>query len=254
MSPKRTIEQVVLRVRDLPAMTAFYENAIGLRVMGRDGDSLQLGVGGNVLVTLLSDPDAIPADPAQAGLYHTAFLLPSRADLSRWLRHAADIGLRLSGASDHGVSEALYLTDPEGNGIEIYRDRPESDWQRTGDRVQMTTRRLDLFALSQHTTDSWQGAPLGTGIGHVHLQVGDVDLAGRFMTGDLGLTRSFDAPDAAWFGWNGYHHHLAVNAWNSGGAGPRDPRMAGLVQVVVAAPDRAGEVLTDPWGTRFRMI
>ncbi|WP_108500670.1 VOC family protein [Paracoccus indicus] len=254
MSPKRTIEQVVLRVRDLPAMTAFYEEAIGLRVMGRDGDSLQLGVGSTALVTLQPDPAALPVDPSQAGLYHTAFLLPSRADLSRWLRHADDIGLRLSGASDHGVSEALYLADPEGNGIEIYRDRPESDWPRIGDQVQMTTRRLDLFALAQQTNDSWQGALLGTCIGHVHLQVGDVDLASRFMTRDLGLTQSFAVPDAGWYGWNGYHHHIAANAWNSKGAGLRDPRLAGLVQVVIGAPDRAGEVLTDPWGTSFRMV
>ncbi|MDN5568585.1 MAG: VOC family protein [Paracoccus sp. (in: a-proteobacteria)] len=254
MSPTRSIEQVILTVRDMPGMAAFYENAIGLRPMGGDGSSRRLGVGNNVLITLLSDPAAKPQDPAQAGLYHTAFLLPSRADLARWLRHAADMGLRLGGASDHGVSEALYLADPEGNGIEIYRDRPVGDWPRRGDRIAMTTARLDLHQLASTGTDAWQGAPLATTIGHVHLQVGDVAQAHDFFTLELGLTRTFDAPDAGWYGWNSYHHHLAGNEWHSRGAGLRDTHMAGLAEVVIRAPDRAGTVLTDPWGTTFRMV
>lgn len=254
MSPTRSIEQVILRVRDISGMAAFYEKAIGLRPMGGDGASRRLGIGSRVLMTMLSDPAATPHDPRQAGLYHTAFLLPSRADLSRWLRYAADIGLRLRGASDHGVSEALYLNDPEGNGIEMYRDRPKGDWPRDGDNVVLTTSRLDLDQLAAIGTDHWQGAALATTIGHVHLQVGDATAAHDFFTRQLGLTQTYSATDAGWYGWNGYHHHLAGSAWHSRGAGIRPANMAGLAEIVISAPDSAGTVLTDPWGTRFCMV
>jgi catechol 2,3-dioxygenase len=254
MSPTRSIEQVTLTVRDMPAMAAFYEKAIGLRPMGGDGASRHLGVGHRVLMTLLADPAATPNDPHQAGLYHTAFLLPSRADLSRWLRFAAGIGLRLRGASDHGVSEALYLTDPEGNGIEMYRDRPKGDWPHDGDNVLLTTSRLNLDQLAAIGTDHWQGAALAMTIGHVHLQVGDAALAHQFFTDQLGLSQTFAATDAGWYGWNGYHHHLAGSAWHSRGAGPRPDGMAGLTEIIISAPDIAGTVLTDPWGTTFRMV
>jgi catechol 2,3-dioxygenase len=254
MSPTRSIEQVILTVRDLAVMAAFYEKAIGLRPMGSDQSICHLGVGNRVLLTLRSDPAALPHDPGQAGLYHTAFLLPSRTDLSRWLRFAADIGLRLRGASDHGVSEALYLQDPEGNGIEMYRDRPKGDWLHEGTNVRLTTSRLDLEELAAIGTDHWQGAALATTIGHVHLQVGDAEIAHEFFTRQLGLTLTCSATDAGWYGWNGYHHHIAGSAWHSRGAGQRPAGMAGLAEIVISAPDITGTILTDPWGTTFRMV
>ncbi|MBU3029471.1 VOC family protein [Paracoccus marinaquae] len=254
MTTERSIDHVALTVRDLPGMAAFYETALGLHPLGGDRATRRLGAGAQVLLELRADPAATPRDPRQAGLFHTAFLLPERADLGRWLRHVADSSPRLTGASDHGVSEAIYLDDPEGNGIEVYWDRPDSAWNRQGDRIEMFTRRLDLQGLSDASPGDWQGAPEGSRVGHVHLQVGDLEAADGFLAGDLGLTRTFEGPGGGWYGWNGYHHHLAGNVWNSRGAGPRDPHMTGLAEVVLRAPDAAGTALSDPWGTRFRLI
>lgn len=248
------IDHVALTVRDLPGMASFYQTALGLAPLESDGETRRLGAGGKVLLELRRDAAAKLRDPRQAGLFHTAFLLPSRADLGRWLRHAAGSGIRLTGASDHGVSEAIYLDDPEGNGIEIYRDRPETEWSRDGDRIEMFTMRLDLNDLTAASPGDWQGAPEGSTVGHVHMQVGDLDRADGFFQGDLGLTRTFDGPGGAWYGWNGYHHQLAGNVWNSRGAGPRDPHMTGLAEIVVSDPDRAGGETGDPWGTRFRFV
>lgn len=250
-----SIDHVALTVRDLPAMTDFYRNALGLVPLGGDGGTARLGAGNRMLLELRRDPAARPRDPNGAGLFHIAFLLPDRAALACWLRHAAESGIRLTGASDHGVSEAIYLDDPEGNGIEIYRDRPASDWTRDGDRIVMFTRRLNLDdLLSAAAGRSWQDAPEGSTVGHVHLQVGDLDRAEGFFAGELGLARTFDGPGGAWYGWNGYHHHLAGNVWNSRGAGPRPEGATGLAEVAVEDPGRAGQAVADPWGTRFRFV
>lgn len=250
----RSIDHVALTVYDLPGMATFYETALGLAPLGGDGETRRLGAGGKVLLELRGDKAAQPRDPRNAGLFHTAFLLPDRTDLGRWMRHLVEGGVRLTGASDHGVSEAIYLDDPEGNGIEVYWDRPADRWVRDGDRIGMFTRRLDLNALSDASPGTWQGAPDGSTVGHVHMQVGDLDAADGFFAGTLGLHRTFDGPGGAWYGWNGYHHHLAGNTWNSRGAGPRPAGALGLAEVVLNAPDAAGAVLDDPWGTRFRMV
>lgn len=251
----KAIDHIALTVRDLAGMADFYQSALGLEPVGDETGTRRLGVGSRVLLELRHDPAATARDPRQAGLFHTAFLLPSRPDLADWMRHAAESGLRLTGASDHGVSEAIYLDDPEGNGIEIYIDRPETAWNRDGDRVEMYTRQLDLQDLMANATGKgWNITPSGTVIGHVHLQVGELDAADKFFRDELGLTRSFDAPGGAWYGWNGYHHHLAGNIWNSRDAGPRDQHMTGLAEIVVNDPGASGRVLRDPWGTSFRMI
>lgn len=250
----KNIDHVALTVRDLPGMAQFYETTLGLAPMGGDGETRRLGTGDQVLLELRGDAAARPNDPRQAGLYHTAFLLPSRGDLGRWLRHVAQSGVRLTGASDHGVSEAIYLDDPEGNGIEVYRDRPEADWTRDGDRVEMFTLRLNLNDLVASAPGPWKGAPEGSTVGHVHMQVGDLTPADAFFRGDLGLTRTFDGPGGAWYGWNGYHHQLAGNIWNSRGAGPRDHRMTGLAEIVLKDADRAGDTISDPWGNSFRFV
>lgn len=248
------IDHIALTVRDLPGMATFYERALGLVPLAGDGATRRLGAGDRLLLELRGDRAARPGDPRQAGLFHTAFLLPGRADLGRWLRHAAALGLPLTGASDHGVSEALYLDDPEGNGIEIYRDRPEARWPRDGDRIEMFTRRLDLDELADAAAGDWQGAPAGSRIGHVHMRIGDLAAADDFFRGDLALTQSFAAPGGVWYGWNGYHHHLAGNIWSSRGAGPRDPATAGLAEIVLADSARAGTTTADPWGSRFRFV
>lgn len=249
--PLRGIDHVALRVRDLRAMTAFHAGLLGLELLASDSTEAALGVGGRVLMRLLSDPAARPRDPRNPGLFHTAILVPDRPALGRFLRHAVARGARLSGASDHGVSEALYLDDPEGNGLEIYRDRPASDWVRDGARVAMTTRRLDLDAVARAADGPWRGAPEGTTIGHVHLQVGDLEAARAVCTARLDLVQTFDASGGAWFGWDGYHHHLAVNTWNSAGAGPRPPGEAGLDHVALRHDPGTPGGFVDIEGNRF---
>lgn len=250
----KSINRIALTVRDLSGMASFYETALGLAPMGGDQDIRLLGAGEQVLLELRADPAATPRDPHQAGLFHTAFLLPERSDLGRWLHHATRKGINLTGASDHGVSEAIYLNDPEGNGIEIYWDRPKNLWKRDRDRVEMLTMRLDLNNLIASASGGWSGIPDNGRIGHVHLQVGDLSPADRFFRESLELTRTFDGPGAAWYGWNGYHHHLAGNIWNSQGSPNRDPRMTGLAEIVLNDPEKSGETITDPWGTMFRMV
>ena len=242
------IAHVALTVRDLSGMASFYEQVMGLTPMGQNGEQIDLGAGGQVLISLQGDKAAQPLDPRDAGLFHTAFLLPDRASLGAWLLHAADTGVRLSGASDHGVSEALYLNDPEGNGIEIYRDRPDSEWIRHGDRIEMFTARLDLNDLMASANGPRQMLPDGSIIGHVHLQVGDLAVADKFMQDELRLTQTFDAQGAAWYGWNGYHHHLAANTWNSRGAGQRTKGRTGLAHIAL---HQDVQPISDPWGTRF---
>src|SRR6185295_7946812 len=154
------IGAVGLKVRDLSRLTDFYANAIGLNVIDRDTKTARLGAGGITLLNLEAAPDALPDDPRSAGLYHTAFLQPTRQDLGRWLVHAASNRVALTGASDHAVSEAIYLDDPEGNGIEVYRDRKPEEWRWNGDRIHMTTERLDLDDLAaQAANASYAGAP-----------------------------------------------------------------------------------------------
>jgi catechol 2,3-dioxygenase len=275
------IGTVALAVRDLDLVARFYEEVIGLRPMGRTGGVARLGTGpqasgegadgGEVLVELRHEPGARPRSPREAGLFHTAFLLPGREDLGAWVAFAAGRGIRLQGASDHGVSEALYLADPEGNGIEIYADRPSAEWRVTPEGVEMGTEPLDLRALAEAAGDRrWRGFPETGTVGHVHLQVGETGAAERFYGGLLGFDVTCRYPGASFFGSGGYHHQLAGNAWNSRGAGTRPEGMAGLVSVEVLARDEAtaraaavrlqaagiptaaapgGFMARDPWGT-----
>ncbi|MCA0964758.1 VOC family protein [Salipiger bermudensis] len=263
------IGTVALTVRDLSQMTEFYRDAIGLELVEARPGLSRLGTGGEALLELIHNPAARLADRTETGLFHVAFLLQDRASLGHWLRHAAETGVRLLGASDHLVSEALYLADPEGNGIEIYRDRPSEDWSWADDEVDMATIRLDLDALAADAPDEpWGGMQAGTVVGHVHLQVGDVKKADEFYTGLLGLDVTSRVRGAAFYSAGGYHHHIAANTWNSAGAGPRPTGMTGLhsVEIVAADPElharlaaRAGEqpgdssLFTDPWGTVLRL-
>lgn len=261
------IGTVALTVRDLDSMSRFYREVIGLAPVATGPRVHKLGVGGRVLLELRHDPQAALADRGDAGLFHTAFLLPSRADLADWLLRAARTGARLDGASDHLVSEALYLTDPEGNGIEIYRDRPSEEWPLdAAGLIGMATRRLDLDDLAADASPRpAQGMPAGTIVGHVHLQVGDLKTAEDFLAGTIGIPVTSRYPGATFFGADGYHHHLGANVWNSRGAGPRPERRTGLDAITfVAAPavlerleprlsrtDDGTLVARDPWGARL---
>ena len=233
------IGAVSLRVSDLPRLTAFYRDAIGLKLISEEPGLSVLGVDGVPLVRLEAGASA---PTSAAGLFHLAILLPSRGDLANWLAHAARIRVPLEGASNHLVSEALYLSDPEGNGIEIYRDRRRPEWPRLdGGAIKMSTDRLDLDQLLRESNGAeYSGMPSGTGMGHVHLRVGDTAQAEGFYCDGLGFDVMVHYPGASFLATGGYHHHIAVNVWGSRGAGIRADGDAGLASFeLVAADDQA---------------
>ncbi|MGL5139209.1 MAG: VOC family protein, partial [Beijerinckiaceae bacterium] len=213
------VERVGLVVRDLDRVATFYRDTMGLTVVGQARDSIDLGVDGVTLLTLRPDPTARPEPAGMPGLFHTAFLLPTRRDLADWLQHVVRMGAPLEGLSDHIVSEAVYLADPEGNGIEIYVDRPRSGWLWEGGRVRMATNRLDVPSLmaeaSPLTEDPWR-MPASARIGHVHLRVAELDDAARTLSARLGLAETNRYPGAIFMAEGGYHHHVAVNVWSKG--------------------------------------
>jgi len=260
-----------LVVTDLASVSGFYQKMLGLSVLEKTASGEVLGVSGVPLLTLSTDSKAETAPRNAAGLFHTAFLLPDRTELARWLRHAAHNNVVLDGASDHLVSEAIYLSDPEGNGIEIYADRPHDVWKFHQDgQVEMATNRLDLQALYDSAPDdSWAGMADGTAIGHIHLQVGNIPEADTFYRDVLGLKIMARYPGASFFATGGYHHHVAANIWNSRGAGTRSEKMTGLADYSLHFNDKAaletakaaletleikteardgGIFLRDPWG------
>ena len=267
------VGRVRLRVRDLSRVAEFYESLLGLRRLDQGAGWTLLGTpapggGARPLLELVGDARLAPRDPRQAGLFHTAFLMPSRADLGRrlpiglhhlaagcrrprrhhepedrrrrFLERIGVAGARLEGASDHLVSEAIYLSDPEGAGIEVYADRPEAAWRTPSGAVKMATLPLDAQALYEAGGGApYASAPEGLIVGHVHLQVGDTRAADRFYRDVLGFDLAAEYPGASFYGSGGYHHQLAGNVWNSRGAGPRPAGMAGLETVELIARDAA---------------
>ncbi|WP_333669844.1 VOC family protein [Elioraea tepidiphila] len=245
------IGEVALRVRDLDRAARFYRDAIGLEDVPAPNGAVGLGAGGVRLLTLVGDADARQPDALSAGLFHTAFLLPSRAALAGWLAHAIARQLPIDGASDHLVSEAIYLADPEGNGIEVYADRPRSAWRWDTAGVAMDTRPLDCRGLlATATSGPAHVLPAGTRVGHVHLKVGDTIEAESFWTASLGMDVTSRRPGAVFMAADGYHHHVAANAWMSRGAGPRDHQTTGLMWFSVAGRDLPDGGVTDRWGNR----
>lgn len=253
-----SVSRVGLRARDASALADFYRGLLGVEVLRRSGSVVALGTGERELLEIEGSPALRPDDPRAAGLYHTAFLLPTRADLARWVRHAAETGIRIDGASDHLVSEAIYLTDPEGNGVEIYADRPRDTWRFDAGTVRMATERLDLRALagSLPADDAgWRGAPDGSVVGHVHLRVGDIGAAEGWWREEIGLdTMVHYGGQAVFLASGGYHHHIGANVWQSLGAGPRAADRTGLsfVELRTAAGSPA-TAKQDPWGTQIRL-
>ena len=184
------IGAVGMMVRDLDRVTAYYRDMLGLTVQKHTRQVAILGVGGVTLLELIHRPDALPDDPREAGLYHTAFLMPTRVDLARWILHGAKGRVRFAGASDHDVSEAIYLDDPEGNGVEVYSDRPREKWRRDGKLIFQKTEPLDIDAIIREidpATAMYPAAPEGLRIGHIHLRVGNVARAEAFYGDALGL-------------------------------------------------------------------
>jgi catechol 2,3-dioxygenase len=244
LHPDTHIGSVHLTVADLDQQQSFYEQAIGLRELGRDGQTVRLGPeGGPVVLELTGDPDAPRRPRGTTGLYHFAILVPGRADLGQALRRVIDAGWRFTGASDHLVSEALYLNDPEGNGIEIYRDRSRDEWPRDDEGViQMATLPLDLDGVLGEVDASIPAPaemPAGTTIGHIHLNVANIPAAEDFYSGALGfdvMVRSY--PGALFVAAGGYHHHIGLNTWESAGGQPPAPGSTGLRSFEIVLPSR----------------
>lgn len=236
---------VSLTVSDLDRATDFYERVLGLRARPLADGGVGLdppSSGAGALVNLHGDLSAPPLDRRATGLFHVAILLPSRADLAHALLRIARERWPLDGASDHLVSEALYLSDPDGNGIEIYRDRPREQWPRDGDRLRMATLPLDLRGLAAEVgADRPVDAvvPAGTTVGHVHLQVGELVDVEAFYHGLLGFDVTVrEYPGALFVSAGGYHHHLGLNTWNSAGSGAPAPGAVGLRSFEIVLPDR----------------
>lgn len=248
---------VGLKTRDAEALARWYAEAVGLREISRDGATLWLGAGTVPLLALTEHKGLTLSEPREAGLFHTAFLLPGRRDLARWIAMAIDRRVPVDGTADHRVSEAIYLTDPEGNGVEIYADRPQETWEWSGGEVQMGTFRLDVDGIMDTlgpVAPDWQGAPEGTSVGHVHLKVGDATRAGRWWQEVIGLDAVSTRDDAVFLSSGGYHHHVAVNEWLSAGSGKRSDTATGLDFVELRRRDGgATGSFEDDWGTRIRV-
>lgn len=264
-----------LQVADLERSRQYYSTVLGLVEIGSSPGMAQMGApSGEPLITLIERLGAAPVPRrGRLGLYHFALLLPDRSSLGSFLSHLAKLGIQ-AGMSDHSVSEAIYLNDPDGLGIEIYADRPRSEWQYSGREIHMVTEPLRAREVIAAATAPWQGMPAGTSMGHLHLFVGNLERAADFYHRALGLDRVvWSYPGALFLSAGGYHHHLGINIW-AAGAAPAGPDDARLLEWSLLLPDAdairaAGESLTsagfpvqwneegwtadDPWGTTLRV-
>ncbi|MDQ3997790.1 MAG: VOC family protein, partial [Gemmatimonadota bacterium] len=270
--------RVRLQISELERSLAYYRDVLGFRALAQLGRRATLGAQGHdrPLVELVERAGATPVPRrGRLGLYHFAILLPDRASLGRFVEHLARLGVR-AGMSDHFVSEAIYLQDPDNLGIEVYADRPRSAWRHEGRQLAMATEALDVRDLVKAAGgEPWRGMPAGTTIGHVHLHVGDIDEAAAFYHEGLGLDKVvWSYPGALFLSAGGYHHHLGTNTWAAGAppAGENDARLldwelvvprpedaeaaAGSVEAAGHRVTRAGDswMLTDPWGTTLRLV
>jgi catechol 2,3-dioxygenase len=271
------IGRVRLQIADLDRSIAYYESVIGLRVIDRTNNVATLGAHGDdrVLVELHAKPGVRPvARRGHVGLYHFAILLPDRAALGRFVAHLAALG-QYAGMSDHLVSEAVYLSDPDGLGIEVYADRPRSSWRAVDGQLAMATNPLDVpSVIASAGAETWSGAPAGTVIGHVHLYVRDIDQAAAFYHAGLGFDKVvWNYPGALFMSAGGYHHHLGTNTWAASAPLATDDD-ARLIEWEIVMPDsssvtsaaeslQAGgyevkredgdAVARDPWNIQLRL-
>lgn len=267
---------VHLQIADLARSLRWYADVLGLRVLTRDGTAATLTAHGDdaPLVVLHEQPGAAPVTAhARLGLYHYAILLPDRASLGRFVAHLAELGVH-AGAGDHLVSEAFYLHDPDGLGIEVYADRPRAEWRRSAQGIEMATLPVNVpELLAAAGNEPWHGMPAGTAMGHVHLHVGTLDEALTFYGDAIGFAKTAELSGAGFLSAGGYHHHLGVNTWarNAPSAGANEARLLEWTIVVPTAVDAAAVadrvrgagghvessgaafVLRDPWGTAVRV-
>ncbi|MEH7442042.1 VOC family protein [Bacillus sp. JJ1122] len=238
--PVTFVGQVNLKVQDLQRALTFYKEVIGFKVYEQTEKSAKLTADGKTVLLSIEQPeDVIPKHGRTAGLYHFALLLPDRADLGRVLKHLLQVGYPLQGASDHLVSEALYLADPDGNGIEIYTDRPASEWDWKDQSVVMATEALDAESvLAEGMPGSWDGLPEGTVMGHIHLHVSELVKTEEFYTEGLGFeVVSRYGPQALFISSGKYHHHIGLNTWNGVGAPVPPANSVGLESFTLMLPN-----------------
>ncbi len=261
-----------LKVRGLEEVAEFYESGVGLEVLRSESDEVLLGRGEEPLIRLVRSDEPLP-QPDDAGLYHTAILYPDEATLAETLMQVAQNAPEsYQGAADHTVSQAFYFGDPEGNGVELYVDRPREEWTWNDGMVEMGSDPLDPNQfIDEHLGDAAAGTAV---VGHVHLKVGDLDEARAFYADTLGFDVVSEADGALFYSAGGYHHHLATNTWVSAGAGPRSTEV-GLGSVTISLPTTAdveavaeraaaggfasettpgGVIVEDPWGNRIRIV
>ncbi len=277
MPAELRLGHVTLQVSNLERSLAYYQQVLGLTVLGTSAGSAVLGTSDGVTPLVeLRERAGVHAAKGMLGLYHFAILLPDRKALGRFVTHLAEIGAR-AGSSDHLVSEALYLRDPDGLGIEVYADRPRSSWSAVDRQLRMAADPLDLDSLVRAAGGvAWDGMPPGTTMGHVHLHVGELDRAAEFYHAALGLDKMvWSYPGALFLAAGGYHHHLGLNTWAGPDAPPPTDGDARLLEWRMLLPghssvsDAAGSVAaagyttsqdgndwlaTDPWGTTVRLL
>jgi catechol 2,3-dioxygenase len=242
--PNIYVGEVTIKVKSLDYSLTFYQNILGFQVLEKSDRKVVLTADGkNPLLTLEQPENAVAKTGRTSGLYHFAILLPSRADLAVFLRHMIQTGYPL-GAADHYVSEALYLNDPDGNGIEVYRDRPSSEWRWNNGLVEMATEELDGNGIIAESDSEWTGLPAGTLMGHIHLHVANLKKAEEFYTKGLGFEIVSYYPQAAFLSTGGYHHHIAINTWQGEGAAIPPKNSVGLNWYSLVFPDEAAREKT----------
>lgn len=276
--PDTHIGLVTLRVADLERSLNFYQGVLGFQSIERTPISAILGAqDGLPLLELRELLDAQPQPYRSTGLYHVAILLPTRADLGRALIRMAEAGLEI-GQGDHLVSEALYISDPDGNGLEIYRDRSRDTWNWSGGTVKMVSDPVDIRGLVEEARREdvqWQVLPAGTRVGHIHLRISDLAQGEHFYHDILGFDITAHLPGALFVSAGGYHHHIGMNTWQSRNAGMAPQDTAGLQSFVIALPSREALnevrarlaahdipmqqededtiIVADPWGNRIEL-
>lgn len=245
IAPATQLGYLELTVADLERSVTYYTGAVGLAVLDRKPTEATLGAGGQALLILREQRGAAPwprGGRSYTGLYHFALLLPTRQALGAWLRHWLTLGLPLPGQADHLVSEACYLEDPDGHGIEVYRDRPRSEWRWDRGQVRMASDPIDIRGLLNEAPDgasTWSGVPAATTLGHIHLQVGDLERTSRFYREILGFDVMATMPSARFLAAGGYHHHIGMNVWHSQGASSAPGDVARLLAYTVDLPSAA---------------
>ncbi|MGF7047958.1 catechol 2,3-dioxygenase [Paenibacillus sp. DS2015] len=273
--PNIYVGEVNIKVEELDRAVTFYENIMGLGVLERTVDRVVLTANGTTaLVTLEQPADVIPLTGRHSGLFHFALLVPTRGELAVFLRHLIQTNYPF-GAGDHNVSEALYITDPDGNGIEVYWDRPSSEWKWDNGLVEMATLQIDAKGILAESDAPWNGLPTSTIMGHIHLHVGDLKKAEQFYNDVLGFKTVSYYPQAAFMSTGEYHHHIAINTWQGVGAPTPPKNRVGLNNYTLVYPNEAlrqsaitqleqsgvpliqelnGYLTSDPAGNRIRLV